>query len=195
MRRLALVTATVLSTSALVPFAAAAPRCGDEATLTISNSNSLHTTDGADKTLHVTNDSSDAVTLTLDDSKGTETARFDETTVPPNSEEDIDIDFSTDGDYTLTLRVATADAEESTNPRSLAKDIKGIDKEIDKLDRELDKTYKEAESSSKCPQPQALGPPRQLKRLPPALHRPTSLRMLSRPNAPTPYRLYQPPHP
>lgn len=162
MRRLALVTAAVLSTSALVPFAAAAPRCGDEATLTISHSNSLRTTDGADETLHVTNDSSDAVTLTLDDSKGTGTARFDETTVPPNSEEDIDIDFSADGDYTLTLRVATADAdatasvkysvgapcdtEESTNPRSLAKDIKGIDKEIGKLDRELDKTYKEAES-------------------------------------------------
>ena len=146
MRRLALVTATVLSTSALVPFAAAAPRCGDEATLTISNSNSLHTTDGADKTLHVTNDSSDAVTLTLDDSKGTGTARLEETTVPPNSEEDIDIDFFADGDYTLTLRVATADAEESTNPRRLAKDIKGIDKEIGKLDRELDKTYKEAES-------------------------------------------------
>lgn len=96
MRRLALVTAAVLSTSALVPpFAAAAPpRCGDEATLTISNSNSLRTTDGADATLHVTNDSSDAVTLTLDDSKGTGTTRFDETTVPPNSEEDIDIDFS-----------------------------------------------------------------------------------------------------
>lgn len=146
MRRLALVTATVLSTSALVPFAAATPRCGDEATLTMSNSNSLRTTDDADKTLHVTNDSSDAVTLTLDDSKGTGTARFEETTVPPNSEEDIDIDFSADGDYTLTLRVATADAEESTNPRNLAKDIKGIDKEIDKLDRELDKAYKEAES-------------------------------------------------
>lgn len=79
MRRLALVTAAVLSTSALVPFAAAAPRCGDEATLTISNSNSLRTTDDADKTLHVTNDSSDAVTLTLDDSKGTGTACFDET--------------------------------------------------------------------------------------------------------------------
>ena len=146
MRRLALVTAAVLSTSALVPFAATAPRYGDEATLTISNSNSLRTTDGADKTLHVTNDSSDAVTLTLDDSKGTGTARFDETTVPPNSEEDIDIDFSADGDYTLTLRVATADAEESTNPRNLAKDIKSIDKEIGKLDRELDKAYKEAES-------------------------------------------------
>lgn len=111
MRRLALVTAAVLSTSALVPFAAAAPRCGDEATLAISHSNSLRTTDGADETLHVTNDSSDAVTLTLDDSKGTGTARFDETTVPPNSEEDIDIDFSADGDYTLTLRVATADAD------------------------------------------------------------------------------------
>lgn len=146
MRRLALVTATVLSTGALVPFAATAPRYGDEATLTISNSNSLRTTDGADKTLHVTNDSSDAVTLTLDDSKGTGTARFEETTVPPNSEEDIDIDFSADGDYTLTLRVATADAEESTNPRNLAKDIKSIDKEIGKLDRELDKAYKEAES-------------------------------------------------
>ncbi|MCQ9334717.1 hypothetical protein NQ042_11640 [Corynebacterium phoceense] len=41
---------------------------------------------------------------------------------------------------------APCDAEESTNPRNLAKDIKSIDKEIGKLDRELDKAYKEAES-------------------------------------------------